>query len=134
MTTLSDKQPSPWDAVKPFKLLLMSDLQSGATEATLYHADAVDTTRAQVEANHAEERESWLDERAELTRRLLEAQATVTAQETCEWHQEMAGAWTNGCASASSPQAFHQRVNDMWKHCPYCGKPLEITRLTGERR
>ena len=52
--TERDTPPDPWVNVKPFTIMLMSDLQSGATEATLYHAAQVDTARAQVDAQHAE--------------------------------------------------------------------------------
>jgi len=45
---------TPWD-IRPFTLMLMSDTQSGATEATVYHAAQVDTARHQVEAQHAKE-------------------------------------------------------------------------------
>ena len=41
--------------IKPFTLMLMSNLQSGATEARVYHAAQVDTARAQVDAQHAKE-------------------------------------------------------------------------------
>jgi len=41
--------------IKPFTLMLMSNLQSGATEARVYHAAQVDTARAQAEAQHVEE-------------------------------------------------------------------------------
>ena len=46
--------------------------------------------------------------------------------EQCVWRRDMSGAWTNPCAGASTPLAFHQRVSNMWKHCPYCGKPLTL--------
>jgi hypothetical protein len=45
---------TPWD-IRPFTLMLMSDCQSGATEATVYHAADVDAARQQVDAQHAEE-------------------------------------------------------------------------------
>ena len=51
----TEPQDDPWKGVKPFRLMLMSDLQSGASEAVLYHAEQVDIARAAVESRHAEE-------------------------------------------------------------------------------
>ena len=45
---------TPWD-IRPFTLMLMSDTQSGATEARVYHAAEIDTARQQVDAQHAKE-------------------------------------------------------------------------------
>lgn len=51
---MSDQTADPWD-IKPFTLMLMSDLQSGATETAVYHAAEVDAARQQVDAHHAAE-------------------------------------------------------------------------------
>lgn len=45
----------PWEDVQPFKLMILSDLQSGASEATLYHAGPVDAARAADAARHQQE-------------------------------------------------------------------------------
>ena len=46
----------PWRGVKPVPLMLLSDLQSGMSEALVYHAAGVDAARAAVERQHAADR------------------------------------------------------------------------------
>ena len=90
-------QEDPWKDVQPFRLMLLSDLQSGAREANLYHAEQVDAARAAVDARHAEEiaakdrRERDLENalvRQEHLKDLAEAENTTLREQLAAVQQE----------------------------------------------
>lgn len=78
-----------------------------------------DEARSQASTLSTAKEEIIVDLRAQLA-------AVQEKAEQCVWRRDMSGAWTNPCAGASTPLAFHQRVSNMWTHCPYCGKPLTL--------
>lgn len=99
---MADQTPDPWRGVQPFKLMLLSDLQSGATEATLYHADDVDRARAA-------EREQHQREIADLIRAQdEEARRRIGGHPTCYSGEEIALADTV-CFTSDVTLALGQR-------------------------
>lgn len=108
---MSAPHDDPWKDVKPFKLMLLSDLQSGASEATLYHASQVDAARAVDAAEIATLRATVDQQQARIT--ALEAALkgvmpfVATQQMACSGLKcrEM---WCESCYGEEEAKAFAQ--------------------------